>query len=705
MSGQLQQPRQQSSLNREASPSGSEASASSRVASPPVPAQTHIGRHAPAMDSSSSLASSQGPARRPSVDLPLRRPSPAFPNPQESRLRNRLHSQGFFEPTLPTASQPTTSPLSASQIAAQAAYGAQNYQHERKRSTTHPTPSPVPQTQSRRKPSGTIPSLAPQSSSNSGHIAAHAANAAFPRNPLHSPSPNESNESTREPSPAPVPTPEPESKPAKEKSRIKIFSKPKQVRIEDPEKKPQTSDSPKKTGYAASILSRGGNQSTTSLVDSVASSASSFYSSSNASSSTLVPGDKGEKEKGKHSHFLARQKQKHKDNVEHRQLQLSSASSNSRAADPSAPHTLYSFAPSSPSVTGSFPKSVTGLDLRHGGRALREKRKEEKAALSALSNVSTGGTDSGRDTPQVPADLLGSTSIFGPTSVLSNQSDAQNQTGFNLAKLTADEAWALLRARILVIFEGEDVRIPIEDFNRLLTLHLQKCIQANTPHIILEKVRDLLQTGFSSIEYTLRRVPDARIVPQLVEIWTNVFNTILPFLQAIFLPLDLELRGRGQSLSTPSAAADFWGVASRSSSTSLPDTKALVLQTFRDIIILPRHDRLLKSFSKSPLESIITLPTTLPSFSPPTAPSPPVPEPTPRHGWQCNSRSNNGIVQQRIFDAPGFRHSEQSWRAQSRHVKHFSWQFSQRCLNTPACQQPREQSVTARRTPASTQYT
>jgi hypothetical protein len=32
-----------------------------------------------------------------------------------------------------------------------------------------------------------------------------------------------------------------------------------------------------------------------------------------------------------------------------------------------------------------------------------------------------------------------------------------------------DDAWPFLKAKLLIIFEGEDLRLPVEDFNRLVT--------------------------------------------------------------------------------------------------------------------------------------------------------------------------------------------------------------------------------------------
>ncbi|KAF1345457.1 HbrB-like-domain-containing protein [Delphinella strobiligena] len=601
--------------------------------------------------------------------------------------RARQHSQGFFEPSLPSsANGQLLGNLSASQIAAQAAYHpVQSGQQERKRSGGNLAPINTAASQAgRRVPSpinvvpapttatGTGPLAYSNGSVGGRHLAATtAANAAFPRSPLHSPNPQTADHHfapTPTPQPAPQssqpefrsippppapPVPEPKSK-ERSKMNMKLFSKPKNIGItKDGDKKNPALPSPTR-------MLRAGfpNISTTSLADLAPSpSASSLYTSSaNASTSTLVPanatgsGVSSEREKDKHRHhFLSRQKQKLKESAEHRNLPLSSASSNSQAVDPSAPQSLYSFAPV-PSSPG-FSKSVSGLDLRHGGRALREKKKEEKAAAAAsasaltpiMSNSSANLSkyDDSRSEFIGPSSL-DSASILGPATNMSSsvfsfpsleQAPTISALAFSnlgatmgLTGITPDDAWPLLKARLLNIFEGEDLRTPIEDFNLLASVYVRRCIQKRAPIVLIEDLRELLVTGFSSLAQTLRGVPDERLVLKLVELWIAVFGTILPFIQAVFLPLDLEFRGQG-SIMSQREAAEFWGAfmpedsskaderpSSSGGTVRLPslgeelDVRRITLIVFRDVVVLPKHESLMAIFSRLSLDSIKTEP-------------------------------------------------------------------------------------------------
>jgi hypothetical protein len=360
-----------------------------------------------------------------------------------------------------------------------------------------------------------------------------------------------------------------------------------------------------------------------------------------------------EKEKEKHKHnFLSRQKNKLWDKDEFH-LPLSSASSTSKPTDPNA-HPLYSFTPSSPANPSAFAKTVSGLDLRHGARALREKKKEERAGSSLSTTTYAENTGRERENSfgnsEWPITNFSSTTISTSTAVQNLSTDfgyslvevASLGATFGVPGITPDDAWPLLRARLHNVFEGEDPRPPIEDFNALVSVHLRRCIQRRAPATMIEDLSDLLRTGFTSMAATLKAVPDERLVPQMVSTWSVVFSRVLPFLQAVFLPLDLEFKGRGPIMSA-SEAADFWGVAlpedgdavgaaggpgNVAAGDGVPlllaedlDVRRMVLLTFRDTVFLPRHDALMAIFSRLSLESI--------DAGVPSSPLPPLDPPPP----------------------------------------------------------------------------
>ncbi|KAK8217325.1 hypothetical protein M8818_001578 [Zalaria obscura] len=195
----------------------------------------------------------------------------------------------------------------------------------------------------------------------------------------------------------------------------------------------------------------------------------------------------------------------------------------------------YMHPPVRPSTAGG-PSSSTA-SLQNFSRPAARQR-EEKAAAAGLTPILSNSSanlplrDTSFSIEQrgefVGPSSLESTSVFGPptastTSIFSfpslEQSASLSQAAFNnlgntmgLTGITPDDAWPLLKARLLNIFEGEDLRTPIEDFNMLVSVHILRCVQKRAPVVLIEDLRELLQTGFSSIAQTLRRVPDDRLV-------------------------------------------------------------------------------------------------------------------------------------------------------------------------------------------------
>ncbi|QVM05482.1 hypothetical protein D8B26_000190 [Coccidioides posadasii str. Silveira] len=583
---------------------------SSRSASANIPGANGSNTSLPNfLRSSSSLMPQNEPVQR--------RPSPLAAANEPQRHR-RQHSQGFFEPSLPTASMSertttTMAPISASRIAAQTAMQHQTTSQQlRNRSSTIPPhqdtsagagAGAIAAASTQKGPSDGAGSFQYHSGASGGRAfaATTAANLVFPRVQPAAPSPAPAQESTS-------------VKPKAEKSKMKSFLKPKHIGIsrdKDSDRREKPTASPSKLGPSG--LSRMVNVSTPSLVDPVPINNSSLYNFTNSSSATVVPTEKQpsiekekEKDKEKHRHhFLSRPKLKLKDKDDHFHLPLSSANSNSRPLDPSAPQSLYSFTPSSPSAT-SFGKSVSGLDLRHGGRALREKRKMEEKASASQDATSTDQPDfSGSMGTGVAAwsTFIG-TGVPGASIQSKEAAMREALDSFGIPNLAFEDAWDFLKAKLLVLFEGEEVRIAIEDLNKLVSVHILRSFQRRVPSVLVEDLRDLLQTGFASLNQTLSSIPDENLMPHLVQVWTYTYGTIYPFIQAVFFPLDLEFKGRGKIMEAHESR-EFWGIIPGGGSAGAKlNVGDIILISFRDNIILNRYEALKAMFSRLRLERV-----------------------------------------------------------------------------------------------------
>ncbi|KAK5015034.1 hypothetical protein LTR60_003066, partial [Cryomyces antarcticus] len=300
---------------REASPS-SDSSDSSQVTTLSVPKRSPYQQQ---QTNPPSNASTTTPQNRPpnlsrpqppqqvraTTGSPIRTHSPALTGggaPTNLGHRPRQHSQGFFEPSLPTAplSSPavhTMSTLTASQIAAQAAmHQVQSGQHARKRSLTIPEPINTAGAIAGRQKLSSPPPVQPPHPLSAGHAgleyhngtlggrrlaATAAANVAFPRSALLSPA-------SPQPERMSAPAPEKEVK-GKEKSKMKLFHKPKSIGVskdKDIDRKYPALPSPSRMLGSSALRSGFANASTTSLIDPTMSSAPSLYSTADASTST-----------------------------------------------------------------------------------------------------------------------------------------------------------------------------------------------------------------------------------------------------------------------------------------------------------------------------------------------------------------------------------------------------------------------------------
>lgn len=539
--------------------------------------------------------------------LPPRKGSSLAPSPHIGH-RPRQHSQGYFEPSMPSASLssqggqgghiPSNAGLTPSQIAAQAAVQHLNHaqQHFRRRSST--VPIPEQEEKSRRDSHGSASSdgksLSPvldiQPQYKNGLVGSAAATTAA-----------QAVWQTKQP-----PGEEEKKKGLRSRFRPKHIGI---IRDKDKESKERPMASPIK---ATSGLAKVYNASTTSLADTLSSANSSIYQIPNTSVTTIIPPD----EKRKHVGLRQKLKLKDKDDTS----SVLASSSGSRPVDINTSQSIYGFAPSSPGHASAFSKSSSGLNLSHGVRALRKGAKKDDDKLGLETVYSR--TDS--DTSEWPSlSNFPSQGSEHPTPYSKELKEALSVFGLN--NMTPDDAWEFLKARLLAVFSDEHVPIAVEDLNKLVSIHVQRCVMKRDPSLIIGDLENLLHTGFSSLHHTLRGVNDERLVPNLVEMWMNVFGSILPFMQAVFLPLDQEFKGRGTVLKTPSMAAEFWGALPSpesigwlsSSPTSAPEdntdemvageeleVRRMLLMSFRDHVILPRFEVLKATFSRLSLESI-----------------------------------------------------------------------------------------------------
>uniref|UniRef100_A0A060T4X3 ARAD1C06534p n=1 Tax=Blastobotrys adeninivorans TaxID=409370 RepID=A0A060T4X3_BLAAD len=159
----------------------------------------------------------------------------------------------------------------------------------------------------------------------------------------------------------------------------------------------------------------------------------------------------------------------------------------------------------------------------------------------------------------------------------------------------ADDAWALLCSKVMPLFNGDGLKVPVEDLNNLVLVHLDLMIhQGAKAKEIFEKFRGLLSVGMTAIieRHGLSKASEkGRLLAKVVDIWMQFFTSALPYLEAVFLPLELEMLGKGQILSGEDAKS-FWNSSVELISSKALTTRAFILLAFRDHVIIPIVDRI-----------------------------------------------------------------------------------------------------------------
>ncbi|ORY78228.1 HbrB-like-domain-containing protein [Protomyces lactucae-debilis] len=145
---------------------------------------------------------------------------------------------------------------------------------------------------------------------------------------------------------------------------------------------------------------------------------------------------------------------------------------------------------------------------------------------------------------------------------------------------TTDDTWSLLCARVLPLFCGEGLRQPVEDLNRLVSTYLRYCIDNKEQSHLVEDLVELFETGTASLDNNLAAMNDEKLIHRLVEIWVFYFSSVLPYLEATFLPLTVEFSSNASPYLADSGNVDSLSI------------HLLALQAYRDVIVLPLKTRL-----------------------------------------------------------------------------------------------------------------
>ncbi|TFK44576.1 HbrB-like-domain-containing protein [Crucibulum laeve] len=179
----------------------------------------------------------------------------------------------------------------------------------------------------------------------------------------------------------------------------------------------------------------------------------------------------------------------------------------------------------------------------------------------------------------------------------------------NIASSSTTDPWGALHVHVLPLFNGEPLRIPIEDLNVLVKRHIQTVV-SSAPSKALGTLEhdtsELIASGMVTLNAKLAGIDDEKLVGRVVEIWGFFWDQVLTYLEGVLLPLQTDpllsslyrtpkSHHRATSptrQNNPKSSMSSTLNSSFSMSPNHIDVRTVALRSFRDRVILPLFQRL-----------------------------------------------------------------------------------------------------------------
>ncbi|KAG0151380.1 hypothetical protein CROQUDRAFT_103668 [Cronartium quercuum f. sp. fusiforme G11] len=203
--------------------------------------------------------------------------------------------------------------------------------------------------------------------------------------------------------------------------------------------------------------------------------------------------------------------------------------------------------------------------------------------------------------------------------------------------LKPGDIWSQIVMRVIPLFNGEGHKGFIEDLNDFVSQHINKTISdspSKSINKLTSELNELLKSGVLTLNHKFapETLSDSRLLVRLIEVWHFFYTGVLPYLEAIFLPLMINeklvsviesknnklLKERLQQIHLLKQVSSTSGLPPSStqllfkSSSIKPkiddnlssdstigiEVRKLALLSFREFVILPLFNRLYNLFGK-----------------------------------------------------------------------------------------------------------
>ncbi|KAJ3539267.1 hypothetical protein NMY22_g4814 [Coprinellus aureogranulatus] len=168
---------------------------------------------------------------------------------------------------------------------------------------------------------------------------------------------------------------------------------------------------------------------------------------------------------------------------------------------------------------------------------------------------------------------------------------------------TTTDPWSALHVHVLPLFNGEGLKITIEDLNTLVKKHISTVVSSSPSRALVNLENDaseLIASGMTTLNAKLMNVDDDKLVSRVVETWGFFWDQILTYVEGVLLPLQTDplLSSLSRTPKTHPRGNSQSGLG-QSTQTSVPalagpsiDVRTIALRAFRDRVVYPLYQRL-----------------------------------------------------------------------------------------------------------------
>ncbi|KAJ7647492.1 HbrB-like-domain-containing protein [Roridomyces roridus] len=165
----------------------------------------------------------------------------------------------------------------------------------------------------------------------------------------------------------------------------------------------------------------------------------------------------------------------------------------------------------------------------------------------------------------------------------------------NLAS-TSSDPWGALHVYVLPLFNGEPLRIPIEDLNVLVKRHISSVVSSSPSKAVATLEHDaaeLIAAGMVTLNSQLAGSDDDSLIRAIVDVWSFFWDQVLTYVEGVLLPLHTDpllstlYRSKPHRPSSPRQTSK-----PVNASHMAIDVRTIALRSFRDRVVVPLASRL-----------------------------------------------------------------------------------------------------------------